>query len=433
MTTQERQLIQSALELLHRAIGLDDAAKAFKPLLRFADERTFPGRSDMDTTTSPGEEKTPLAQQPQGANFLQETTDVGETSAEEQGFVEFTDKEILQMPQKFRKMIIVNRKRCRMRKHPSGNGYTYEIRYRHEGYNISACGKTIELAKANMLKKMRNAMPTNARTTEIPTTLEDFALYYFERFRRPKIAELTYKNDVRRLKRHILPALGKKKLAKITPADCEDLIESMKAAGKGKTADELRSLLSIIFKGAIAHNIIERNPLDIVPHVQHVTKHGKALSAEEIEALFARIRGTKFEIVYALALYTGLRPNELKTATVKNGMIIAVNSKQKKKETVYKRIPICKRLAAYLDKIGGNLEKVHFFCEQYYSVRFPGFCPGHKLYDLRTTFYSRCKELGVAEPALKAYMGHSNGKLGNSYTDLSNEYLLKEGKKLDNW
>ena len=39
----------------------------------------------------------------------------------------------------------------------------------------------------------------------------------------------------------------------------------------------------------------------------------------------------------------------------------------------------------------------------------------------------------MAENALKEFVGHSLGALGNAYTDLSDEYLLSEGKKLDNW
>ena len=56
--------------------------------------------------------------------------------------------------------------------------------------------------------------------------------------------------------------------------------------------------------------------------------------------------------------------------------------------------------------------------------------PNHKLYDLRTTFYSRCIECGVADVAQKLFVGHSLGELGNAYTDVSDEYLLKEGKKI---
>lgn len=55
--------------------------------------------------------------------------------------------------------------------------------------------------------------------------------------------------------------------------------------------------------------------------------------------------------------------------------------------------------------------------------------PNHILYDLRTTFYSRLKECGVADNAINEYVGHSLGILENTYTDLSDEYLLKEGKK----
>ena len=69
-----------------------------------------------------------------------------------------------------------------------------------------------------------------------------------------------------------------------------------------------------------------------------------------------------------------------------------------------------------------------------FTKLFPcGRLPNHKLYDLRTTFYTRCDEYGVAAPARDEFVGHSGGALTNAYRDLSDEYLLKEGKKLDEW
>ena len=54
----------------------------------------------------------------------------------------------------------------------------------------------------------------------------------------------------------------------------------------------------------------------------------------------------------------------------------------------------------------------------------------HKLYDLRTTFQTRCTECGVADSAIGYYMGNSIGKLKDAYTDLSDSFLLSEGKTL---
>ena len=350
----------------------------------------------------------------------------------EQGFVLFTNEEILQMPKKLQGLIIVNKKRCRYRMRKCGeNSFTYEIRLRSEPYNVSACGKTLALAKANMLEKLRSAkvQTKKAQETLVPTTFQAFTEYYFEKFRKPKVSTQTYNNDCNRLKNHLFPVLGNMPIKNISPSVCQDLLDGIQARGMGKTKDEAYSLMSIIFKGAIAHRIIAHNPLDIVLHIKHEHEHGKSLKREEELQLFQNVKGTTLELLYALALYTGLRPNELKTAKVEGPFIVAVNSKRKNKRKQYKRIYICKKLAAYLYE-GIDFPKLH---DKYISTEFPKHCPGHKLYDLRTTFNSRCKELGIADPARMHFMGHSLGALGNAYTDLSDEYLLIEGSKLDLW
>lgn len=109
--------------------------------------------------------------------------------------------------------------------------------------------------------------------------------------------------------------------------------------------------------------------------------------------------------------------------------IKTVNSKRKTKKVEYKRIYVCDRLRVLLPA-GGNF----YICDlNKLRAKIRDVVPEHKLYDLRITFNTRCKELGVADHARMHFMGHSLGTLGNAYTDLSDDYLHKEGIKLNEW
>ena len=423
MDNYERELLRSAMELLNRLAGRLDAQEDFKPTLRLSQNGTT-----LMTFRGGRIEKQPPAERQEA--IILEKPDVG-TSDEERGFVEFTEKEIKQMPEQFRRVITCNRKRCCMRVHVSGkNATTYEIRYRRDGYNLSACGKTIELAKARMIAKMQNAVPKNTKNGlyTIPTTFSPFALYYFETFRKEKVVASTYRKDLIRFQKYLKPHFGEKPFKQITPLDCKTLLDQIKATGKGKTADEVYSLMSVIFKGAIAHGIIERNPLSIVLHVQHKSENGIALTRQEEDLLLEQLP-PQYRTAAALILYCGLRPFEVQSVEICGDFIRTVNSKRKTRKTEYKRIPIIDRLKPYLPADGKlKLLGVALLREHVRRI-----LPEHKLYDLRTTFNTRCTELGVAEAARKHFMGHSLGALGNAYTDLSDEYLLKEGKKLNKW
>jgi integrase len=161
---------------------------------------------------------------------------------------------------------------------------------------------------------------------------------------------------------------------------------------------------------------------------KHEYQHGVALSKDEEKLLLTRLIEPDFKIAAAIALYTGLRPNELETAKINGAFIIAINSKRKNKKVEYKRIPIIDALRPYL-KNGIPVLPT----PQLLRRRVSAALPNHKLYDLRTTFYTRCDEYGVSQPARDEFVGHSGGALTNAYRDLSNEYLLKEARKLNEW
>ena len=346
----------------------------------------------------------------------------------------FTYKEIKNMATTFKKVFIANGLAAHVIKKESGkNSYCYEIRYRANGYCIITSSTNLQKAKEKFLAK---TTPTEINKyyvgkinkPEDCRTLKEFALFFFEKHRKEKVAAQTYKCDLNRINKYIFPAFGDMNIRQITPDKCQTLIEGIQAEGKGKTADEIYSLLSIIFKGAIAYGIITKSPLAIVQIQKHVYQHGVALSKDEEKLLLTRLIEPDFKIAAVIALYTGLRPNELETAQIKGDFIIAINSKRKNKKVEYKRIPIIDALRPYL-KNGIPVLPT----PQLLRRRVSAALPNHKLYDLRTTFYTRCDEYGVSQPARDEFVGHSGGALTNAYRDLSDEYLLKEARKLNEW
>ena len=346
----------------------------------------------------------------------------------------FTQKEIKNMAKSFKKVFIANGLCAHVLKKPSGkNTFCYEIRYRANGYDIRVSSTDLQKAKDKFLEKtspnqIDKYFIDKSNQPHTKSSFEQFALFFFETHRKNKVTPQTYKGDIGRLKKHILPSLGKISLKQITPDKCLTLIQRLQNEGKGKTADEVYSLLSIIFKGAIAYGILQKSPLAIIQIQKHVRESGTALTKEEEKFLLMGLTEPEFQTAIAIALYTGLRPNELASAKISGDFIVALNSKRKNGKVEYKRIPVINALRPY---IADGIPPLP--TPQLIRRRISAVLPNHKLYDLRTTFYTRCDEYGVAAPARDEFVGHSSGVLTNTYRDLSNEYLLKEGAKLNEW
>lgn len=343
----------------------------------------------------------------------------------------FTPSEVEKMPKTFKKEFRTNGCTARVYCRKIGKeSYTYDIKYRRNSYNVTVTDKNLDVVKKKFIEKLKTAekvIKTTARAgTAVPTTFNAFSMYFFEKFRIKKISKQTYQSDLNRYKKYLLPYFKERPRKLITAEQCQNLLDDITAKGKGKTADEIFSLISIIFKAAISHGIIAKNPLDIVVHRNHEREHGTALTKDE-ERILLSVPNEEERLMFAVALYTGMRPNEYETAKIDGKFIVCKNSKRKNGKVEYKKIPISPMLAPYVtDKELVLIENKNV---NYLRTKRKEALPNHILYDLRTTFYSRLKECGVADNAINEYVGHSLGVLGNTYTDLSDEYLLKEGKK----
>lgn len=356
------------------------------------------------------------------------------------------------MPKSFRKEFRTAGCNAHVLRRRSGkNNWNYMIRYRKNGYNIVATSNNLEEAKRKFIEKLRQAdelkkqqaiskvtgtpfpqttLLKKSIVTEvngIPATFDKFANYYFEKFHKRKVCEESYRITLSNYKNHVLPHFGDVPLTSITADKCQSLLDKLIEQDKVRTEENIFTMLNTLFKAAVKHAILQHNPMDMVFHTKHEREHGKALTKDEERRLLEETAGTPYQQMFAIGLYTGLRPNEFKTAYIENGFIVANNSKRKNGKVELKKIPITPMLARYV-KEG---DKLAFTRLEQIRHKFNAILPSHKLYDLRTTFYTRCMECGVAEAAIKKYVGHTLGGLADTYTDLSDEFLKREGQKLN--
>ena len=342
------------------------------------------------------------------------------------GFLKFTSQEVSKMPTDFKKYFRAEGCTIYYRKRRRGNSVSYEARYRRHGYNISVSGPSLSVIKERFVQAIKDAESGQKTLRGIPATFNRFALYYFENFWKRKVTTSTYVANMYKYNNHVKPFFEEKPLTRITPKDCQTLIDNIQSKGLGKTAEEVYYMLNGIFNAAIKHNLIVYNPLDLVVHEKHEREHSSALTVKEEAQLMAAFAGTKYQLLFAIALYTGLRPNEYKTARLQEGFIIAVNSKQKNGKLKYKKIPVTPMLEPYLK----GVNQFKFPGEKYMRKKLHEIFPDKVLYVLRITFNTRCVECGVADVARKLFMGHSLGKLDTAYIDVSDDYLKAEGAKI---
>ena len=368
----------------------------------------------------------PKEEQNEIANLL---TEAATQHPETEGALRFMQKDYLKMPRKFRQLFKTQGLTARVYRRQTSSKlkhYNYEIRLRSDGYNIYACADNLTEAKQKFLQKLNEYEKLGGEQKAVPSSFSKFTEYFFDKFYSRKVSESTLRVAKNQFKNHLSLYFKGTTLKRITPNVCQELIDRLEAEGKGKTAEDIHSLLNIIFKAAIKHGLITNNPIDMVVHNKHEREHGKALTKDEERLLLSSTADTPYQLMFAVALYTGLRPNEYKTARIEGNFIVANNSKRKNGKVELKKIPVTPMLKPYID----GVTEFHFTRLEQIRNQFNKILPGHRLYDLRTTFYTRCMECGIVDAAIKKFVGHTLGGLADTYADLPDEFLFREGQKL---
>lgn len=164
------------------------------------------------------------------------------------------------------------------------------------------------------LEKLQEALSAERRGLPAPNeskTLSRFLTEWLEEVER-SLAPKTFRRYREMVQQHILPELGRIRLARLTPHDVTIMLRRKQDAGLSpRSVHHLRAVLRRVLNVGIRRGELHRNAAALAEPVK-VTDHDVALMPpEEAQAILAAFRDHPLEPVVALALWTGLRQAEI--------------------------------------------------------------------------------------------------------------------------
>ena len=342
--------------------------------------------------------------------------------------IKFSKEEVANMAKTFKKEFIANGLVARVIKRQSGKRtFVYEIRYRRNGYNISASSTDLKEAKRKFLDMTKPENIDKYQVCVKPSGLNLFHEIATEwlAYKKGKINDRTYANYESYYRRYIRAQLGEIPILKVRTIDVDNLLRDKSA----RLYEDLRTVLNAIFKYAIASGIMTHNPVMLVPFKQAERKSNRrALTKEEQERLLNRLSTPEFapyKRTFLILLYFGLRPCELSDARFEGDFLIARNAKRKNGKIEYKKIPVPLQAREKLDL---SLPIVNPHRTDVLNRIFKRIIQDEEIsqYYLRHTFATTCQQY-VRPDVVDIWMGDSSERLvGRVYTHFSDEFMQEQ-------
>ncbi len=110
---------------------------------------------------------------------------------------------------------------------------------------------------------------------------------------------------------HIVPAIGRVKVAKLTPAQIDrQMSEKLDAGLSVSTVRHIRAVLAQALDQEVRWGSVPRNVASLNRGPKQTHTEGRTLTPEQARSLLGSLRGHRNEALYALMLSTGLRRGE---------------------------------------------------------------------------------------------------------------------------
>ncbi|MGC3861225.1 site-specific integrase [Micromonospora chersina] len=248
---------------------------------------------------------------------------------------------------------------------------------------------------------------------------------------------------------HLVPALGKKHLTKLTPQDVRKLLTAKRQAGLWvRMVQYIHAVLRNALQNAVREELVARNVARLVQVETPDYEVGQGLTILQAQRLLETVRPTRWYSLYVLALMLGLRRGELlglrwsdvdldrKTLTVRQNLVRAsgeLRVQAPKTRRSRRTLPLPPPVVAALRRqqevqarersaagsswarndlmfttsLGTPIEPRNL-TRHFYSVRDRAGLPGIRFHDLRHTCLTLLLSLGTPPHIAQAIAGHSH-------------------------
>jgi integrase len=145
-------------------------------------------------------------------------------------------------------------------------------------------------------------------------TVERFLTYWLDQVVKPTRKPKTYEGYELVARVHLIPALGRKRLHRLTAADVRLFVkrlESAKPPPSTRLVQQVHAVLRNALQAAVREELIGRNVASLVQVASPSYDVNRGLTVAQARKLLAVSRNDRLHALYVLAVYLGLRRGEL--------------------------------------------------------------------------------------------------------------------------
>ena len=358
---------------------------------------------------------------------------------------------------------------------------SWVVQYYVEGERKTRYSKS-KIEAHELLTKAQSMVLNGNYIDASSMTVQNWINFWFEEYMVGKRSPKTVEGHYNSINNYIIPQIGHYKLKELKGYHVQKMYNEI---GKTRSARSIRLVhitLSVALKQAIMNDLIMQNVTEKCVLPKHYPKKSRALTLSEQTAFVERIKGHRFELIFLLSLYSGLRRGEaislqwcdvdlenLRIHISKTAARVKIINPQPedgktkiivkppKSQSSERTVPLAKQLVPLLKEHWKKAAKLrmslghdfnpenYLFTDDSGSVLDGGYVSTvfHRLtkdlfekpataHTLRHTFATRGAESGVSMKVMQELCGHSTIDItADIYTHVSDEFKEKEFLKMN--